>query len=297
MSYLIACAPCCWGVESSDNPHNPNWMTVLAETKLAGFSGMELGPYGFLPLNADMLNTALYLKELEVCAGTIFEPLSDASCYRDILTKTKRLCALLQKIGCEKLVVIDCVNDIRSRYAGQPDLAPRLGDQLWQQMMNTIRAISAIARQYQIRAVVHPHAGGYIEYQDELDRMLADLDTSEVGLCLDTGHLYYAGMDPAQSLIDYASRLEYVHFKDVNQARLQTAISTQVGFWQACADGVMCPLGEGAVDYDQVVTALSSIHYSGWITIEQERDPRHSASTLPDIKKSRQFLIDKGLIR
>ena len=91
-------------------------------------------------------------------------------------------------------------------------------------MMDTIREISAIAKQHKIRVVVHPHAGGYIEYQDEIDRALYDLPHSDVGLCLDTGHLYYAGMDPAQSLIDYADRLEYVHFKDGNKARLDAAI-------------------------------------------------------------------------
>ncbi|AJR05609.1 AP endonuclease [Photobacterium gaetbulicola] len=296
MSYSIACAPCCWGVESSDNPHNPNWMTVLSEARLGGFTGTELGPYGFLPLDADTVNTALYIKELEICAGTIFEPLSEPGSYEDIISKTKRLCGLLQKIGCEKLVVIDCVNDIRSRYAGMPEQAPRLDDARWQQMMSTIRDIAEIAKRHEIRAVVHPHAGGYIEYRDEIDRMLGDLPAEEVGLCLDTGHLYYATMDPAKSLVEYADRLEYVHFKDVNQQRLQHAIDKQVGFWQACADGVMCPLGEGAVDYNEVAEALESIGYHGWITIEQERDPRHSDTTLPDIKKSRQFLVEKGFI-
>ncbi|WP_316251369.1 LLM class flavin-dependent oxidoreductase, partial [Pseudomonas viridiflava] len=36
------------------------------------------------------------------------------------------------------------------------------------------------------------------------------------GLCLDTGHLYYAGMDPAATLRQYASRLDYLHFKDID---------------------------------------------------------------------------------
>ncbi|MGF1700814.1 sugar phosphate isomerase/epimerase [Photobacterium makurazakiensis] len=294
MGNLLACAPCCWGVESDSNPHNPNWMTVLSESKLAGFVGLELGPYGFLPLDADTVNTALYLKGLEVCAGTIFEPLSELEMRTDILAKTERLCGLLQKIGTTKLVVIDCVNDIRSHYAGISEQAPRLDDQRWHVMMTTIRMISEIAKKYQVRAVVHPHAGGYIEYQDELNRMLNDISVDDAGLCLDTGHLYYAGMDPAQSLIEYAERLEYVHFKDVNKARLEKAIMKQVGFWQACADGVMCPIGEGAVDYEQVARALEIIGYNGWITIEQERDPRNADTTLPDIKKSRQYLLDNG---
>lgn len=294
MSYMIACAPCCWGVESADNPHNPDWLHVLHETNEAGFAGLELGPYGFMPLDADSLNTALFLKELEICAGTIFEQLSDIDSQTDILNKTKTLCALLQKIGADKLVVIDCVNDVRSQFAGLSDLAPRLVNGKWSVMMDTIRQISAIAKAFDIRAVVHPHAGGYIEYEDEVDRMLAGLTHDEVGLCLDTGHLYYAGMDPAKSLKQYANRLDYVHFKDVNDAVLRSVIESRVGFWQACADGVMCPIGEGAVDYDAVQQVLTEIGYTGWITIEQERDPRNSSTTLPDIKRSRKYLAKRG---
>lgn len=294
MSYLIACAPCCWGVESADNPYNPDWKQVLHESSRAGFVGLELGPYGFMPLDAGVVNTALFLKKLEICAGTIFEPLSDLGSQVDILNKTKILCKLLQKIGANKLVVIDCVNYLRSQFAGLSDLAPRLEKIKWSVMMDTIRQISDIAREFDIRAVVHPHAGGYIEYEDEVDAMLVELTHDEVGLCLDTGHLYYAGMDPAKSLKQYADRLDYVHFKDINSTVLQSVIESRVGFWQACTDGVMCPIGEGVIDYAAVQQVLKEIGYTGWITIEQERDPRNFSTTLPDIKRSRKYLVEKG---
>lgn len=296
MSNLIACAPCSWGVESADNPYNPSWMEILSEAKLARFVGTELGPYGFLPLEADTVNTALYLKGLEVCAGTIFEPLSDAGNQDEILAKTEKLCAFLQQIGTEKLIVIDSVNDIRSYFAGNSNEAPRLDNVRWSQMMNTIRKISKIASRYQIRIVIQPHAGGYIEYQDELERMLADLSHDEAGLCLDTGHLFYAGMDPVASLVKYAERLEYMSFRDVDAAKLYQTIEDRVGFWQACSDGVMCPLGEGDIDYTEISKALQDIGYKGWVAIKQERDPRHASTTLPDMKESRQFLVEKGFV-
>ncbi|GLO63864.1 hypothetical protein MACH09_43720 [Vibrio sp. MACH09] len=294
MSYSIACAPCCWGVESPDNPHNPIWKTVLDETKEAGYNGLELGPYGYLPLDADMIETELYGRALTVCAGTIFEPLSVTEKQAVILQKTETLCRLLKAIKADKLVVIDCVNEIRSHYAGRSEQAPRLNEECWNVMMDTIKQICTIAEKYEVRPVLHPHAGGYIEYKDELDKALAQLSHEDIGLCLDTGHLYYAGMNPEQSLMHYAKRLEYVHFKDINQQVLTQVINNQVGFWQACSQGIMCPIGEGAVDYDKVQQALLDIDYQGWITIEQERDPRNSDTTLRDIMRSRQFLKLKG---
>ncbi|MGF1749232.1 TIM barrel protein [Vibrio cionasavignyae] len=294
MNNFIACAPCCWGVESATNVHNPLWTTVITEGKSAGYQGLELGPYGYMPLEGDRVSAAMVESGLRICAGTIFEPLSSFEHKESILARAHDLCSMLKRIGSKKVVVIDCVNDRRSACAGLSDEAPRLDEQRWGTMMQTIREVATIAAHYGVRPVVHPHAGGYIEYRDEIDRMLADLTHHEVGLCLDTGHLHYAGMDPAQSLIEYASRLEYVHFKDINQAVFTQVIQNKVGFWQACAQGVMCPIGEGVIDYAAVYSALSQIGYSDWITIEQERDPKHSAGTLNDIKQSRDYLLEKG---
>ena len=33
--------------------------------------------------------------------------------------------------------------------------------------------------------MVHPHAGGYIEFADEVERLVADTD---LDLCIDSGH-------------------------------------------------------------------------------------------------------------
>ena len=47
----ITCAPCCWGVDDVSNPHLPHWERVLDEAAEAGFGGLELGPYGYMPLD------------------------------------------------------------------------------------------------------------------------------------------------------------------------------------------------------------------------------------------------------
>ena len=55
----ITCAPCCWGVDDVSNPHLPHWERVLDEAAMAGFGGLELGPYGYMPLDATRVGTAL----------------------------------------------------------------------------------------------------------------------------------------------------------------------------------------------------------------------------------------------
>ncbi|STV31281.1 putative epimerase/isomerase [Klebsiella pneumoniae] len=76
-------------------------------------------------------------------------------------------------------------------------------------------------------------------------------------LCLDTGHLYYAGMDPLDWLDRYYLRLDYLHFKDVDPQVYQRAIHEGIDFFTACAKGVMCPLGSGAIDYPAIKDFLA----------------------------------------
>ncbi|MEK1832504.1 hypothetical protein AAAC51_37080 [Priestia megaterium] len=51
MSIKISGAPCCWGVDDPKNPHLPPWEKVLNEASQAGYKGIELGPYGYIPMN------------------------------------------------------------------------------------------------------------------------------------------------------------------------------------------------------------------------------------------------------
>ena len=141
--------------------------------------------------------------------------------------------------------------------------------------------------------MIHPHAGGYIEFADEIDGIIRDIPYELAGLCLDTGHLYYSGMDPVEWLKKYASRLDYVHFKDVDETVYLEVLGMKIRFF-ACGKGAMCPIGKGTLDYPGIKEALLEIGYSGYITIEQERDPRNSDTSLRDVKESVTYLKSVG---
>ena len=55
MSIQICGAPCCWGVDDPKNPYLPPWTRVLEEAGKAGYSAIELGPYGYLPIDAELV--------------------------------------------------------------------------------------------------------------------------------------------------------------------------------------------------------------------------------------------------
>jgi inosose dehydratase len=104
----------------------------------------------------------------------------------------------------------------------------------------------------------------------------------------------YSGMDPGGTIRRYADRLDYIHFKDIEPAVYADVMSRRIRFFEACAEGVMCPIGRGRIDYPALRALLGDIGYSGYITIEQERDPRNAAGSLADLTASRDFLRRAG---
>ncbi|MCY6371141.1 TIM barrel protein [Clostridium ganghwense] len=306
MNFKIASAPCSWGVEDANNPDNPPWQKVLDEASQAGYKGLELGPFGYLPQDVGILQNALTERELQIVAGTLYDDLVSPENFENLVSKTHITCKLISQLPKASqvegqhyptpyLVVIDQVNKVRSPFAGHPDKAPRLSTNEWKQMIKNIREIAKITREeYGIRSVVHPHAGGYIEYADETIQLLNDVPSEIAGLCLDTGHLYYDCMNPVEWLKKYAERLDYVHFKDINQKIYEDVIKREIGFFEACKENVMCPIGQGIIDYDDINKALLEIDYKGWITIEQERDPKDADGSFADVSQSLRYLAKMG---
>ena len=199
-----------------------------------------------------------------------------------------------QKFPTPYMTVMDWGHDERDYAAGHPNRAPRLSAGEWSGLMKNLRAVCERANRYGVRPVIHPHAGGYIEFEDEIAAVVRDIPYEIAGLCLDTGHLYYSGMDPAEFLNKYADRLDYVHFKDVSEAVYQEVLNEHIRFFEGCGRGAMCPIGTGSLDYPGIRKVLEDIGYSGYITIEQERDPRNAGTSLRDVKASVEYLKRVG---
>ena len=309
MSMTVTTAPCCWGVDDIANPHLPDWRLVLDEVAAAGYGGLELGPYGYMPLDVATVSAALRARRLYIVAGTIFDDLADPGNRDNLLRQTHEICALItqlpkpplmpgQRVEAPYLTVMDWGHDERDYAAGHGARAPRLDDAAWAGMIANIRAIATLARDvYDVRAVIHPHAGGYIEFADEIARAHRDLPLDEIGFCIDTGHCHYSGMDPLAVLRTYWERIEYIHFKDIDPIRHADVLSRRIRFFEACAQGVMCPIGQGCIDYPAIHAFLREQGYGGYITVEQERDPLNSGGSLSDVKASRDYLKSVGFAR
>src|ERR1700741_1821640 len=80
--------------------------------------------------------------------------------------------------------------------AGRSDAASRLDDAGWVALVDGVRRTAEIAGSFGVRPAIHAHGGTHFEFEDEVERLLGDVDATELGLCVDTGHRTYAGIDP-----------------------------------------------------------------------------------------------------
>jgi inosose dehydratase len=282
MAIKLATGPVTWGVDFADTPTNPPWQQVLDDITASGLPAMELGPVGYLPEDVDIVRRLLTERNLESAGSFIFDDIHDPDARERLLDIAERVSRLIAGSGGTILSLIDKPDETRVATAGRPAVAPRMGDERWAQMVDQLNALGAVARKHGVRPVVHPHVGGYIEFEDEIERLVADTD---LDLTLDTGHLAYARMDPSVVIKRYAHRLAHVHFKDIRPDVLARVDSEQLTFWEAIRAGIFCPVGDGLVDIGEVLDVLDEIGYDGFATIEQDRVPG-SGAPLDDLLKS-----------
>ena len=295
MTIVIGNAPCSWGVEFPDDPRNPPWARVLDECREAGYRGIELGPIGFMPEDPAVLGEALSARGLTLIGGVIFRPFHDASRWAEVKDAAIRTCRSLTSHGARHLVLIDSISSRRAPTAGRPAEAEQMSAVDWKGFVDRFREVAKLgAEDYGLAVSIHPHAAGFIDFEPEIERLLGEIDSQLLKLCLDTGHSHYAGFDPVAFLKRHIARVAYVHFKDIDPAVRARVVATRTGFYEACAQGLFCNLGKGMTDFPAVRRTLLDSGYDGWCTVEQDCDPAGPTSPVTDARANRAYLASIG---
>jgi inosose dehydratase len=294
MGIRVANGPVSWGVDLPDKPGAPPWEEVFDEISEAGYKLCELGPLGYLPDDNERVRAELDARGLGVAGSYIFEPMHDRDRHDGINEVTEVTCARIAALGGKYLVVIDMVSDERGATAGRSAAARRLDGADYDALLGGVRQATGIAIKHGLTPVLHQHSGTYIEFEDEVERVLADTADDGLQLCIDTGHFTYAGIDPIRFLAEHRDRTPYLHFKDINPIVHQKVLSDGVAFFDAVSLGVFCPVGHGLVDFAALATELEGgFDRSG--TIEQDRDFRSTTTALEDAKASLDYLRGIGI--
>jgi inosose dehydratase len=290
MQLRIANAPTSWGVEDPEDGANPPWDRLLDELSAAGYAGTELGPLGYLPTDPERLRRELGDRGVALVGGYVFEPLDSPAGVAAALEVGRRTSELLAAAGATHLVIIQGFTPDRERAAGRPGAAPPLDDAGWFTLVDGVDQLARLATEHGLVGVFHPHAGTHVEFEDEIDRLVAETD---VPLCIDTGHCAYAGIDPVALIERLGDRVAYLHLKDIDRDRLRAALALELSFEEAVGERVFCPLGEGVVDFAALAGVLGD--YEGWATVEQDCLPTDSTAPADHAVASLAHLRAAGL--
>jgi sugar phosphate isomerase/epimerase len=119
--------------------------------------------------------------------------------------------------------------------------------------------IEKYVKQYNIRLAIHNHGPGDNGYPSPFDAWKAVQSYDErIGLCIDVGHAYRAGADPAEAVRKCHPRLYDVHMKDS---------LAEVGATQ----DIPVAVGQGHLDIKGIFAALIEVNYSHIVAFEYEK--------------------------
>lgn len=243
--------------------------TCLAEAKLAGYSGVELG--NKFPRRTELLRPILAQHGLALVSGWYSSRLLERSVAEEMRAVQDHL-DLLVAMGCGVMVYAETARCVHGDKSMPLSRRPILAGEEWPRFGESLTAMARHLAGQGIRLAYHHHVGTVVQSAEDIDSLMAHTGP-EVGLLLDTGHLTYAGGDPAAAARRHATRIVHVHCKDVRPPVLTTAKAHDSSFLDAVLEGVFTVPGDGGVDYAAVLPVLAAANYQGWLVVEAEQDP------------------------
>jgi inosose dehydratase len=217
---------------------------AVSDIAAAGYAGIEmfdgnLFDYADRPeeLQGLLSDAGLELASAYTGGNFIYSEILDEE-----LVRVSRAAKLAQLFGAGSLVV---GGGARRSSGTRPEDYQALGSALDQ--------VCEIAEAHGLVACYHPHLTTIVESPDELDRLMP---LTRMAFCPDTGHLAAGGGDPAALIRSYGNRLQHVHLKDVRLEPLE-----------------FVPLGQGSIDFSDVLAAVHESGYDGWLMVELDSYP------------------------
>lgn len=277
MKIKIANAPCSWGVlEFELEGKALGYEQVLNEIRETGYTGTELGDWGFMPTDPRLLHDALATRFLDMLGAFVPVALVKEEALEEGIERAVRTAGLLYDAGYYNAFIVLADDngsvEARKKNAGRITGDLMLPEEKYKLIARAAETLAAAVKdKYGMRTVFHHHGAGFVETPQEIDWLLKYSDPKLLGLCFDTGHYRLGGgTDPLDALKKHYGRIWHVHFKDFNPAVAQLAAANKWDYFESVRNGIFCELGKGDVDFKSIKAFLQSKNYNGWIVVEQD---------------------------
>jgi inosose dehydratase len=279
---LVGNAPCSWGtLENQDKSKAIPYNQMLDELVETGYTGTELGDWGFMPTDPAQLSVELQRRKNVVMLGA-FVPVAmknraahDEGTVRAV--KTARLIAAVATTQAPFLVLSDDngTDPARTQLAGRVTQSAGLTRDEWQTFASGAdRIAEAVYDETGLRTVFHHHCAGFVETPDEIATLLDLTDPDLLGLVFDTGHYVHGtgkeDVDLVGALERFKERIWYVHIKDLEPNVARRSREEEWDYFTAMRNGLYPELGKGCVDFPALLRWLAKHDYKGYVLVEQD---------------------------
>lgn len=292
-------APCSWGTLEFDEAKGEQigYERMLDELAETGYTGTELGDWGFMPTDPAALRAELDRRQLIMLGAFVPVALKDRAAHEAGIANAVKTASLLAAVASDPkpyLVLADNNGTVPERTANAGRITPEMGLSApqWETFAEGANAVARAVRQETgLRTVFHHHCAGYVETPYEIATFLSLTDPSLIGLVFDTGHYAYGSgcANVCDALDRFKDRIWYMHFKDCHPEVAASARANGWDYFQALRHGVFCELGRGCVDLPGVLRWLKANNYSGYTLVEQDVLPG-MGSPKESARRNREYL-------
>jgi inosose dehydratase len=301
----IANAPVSYGafeVTVGHDPNVPDGLSVLDQVAEAGYAGIDLGPVGYLG-TGERLAGLLAERSLGLAGGYLELPYADHDALEQALPELDALLDAFDAVRPYLLgppprpTLADSGSDARRSRPGRSATDPSAGLDAdgWRRFGEGLATVVARCRDRGYEPTFHPETGTNVEAPWEIERVL---EVSDIGLCLETGHMMLGGGDPLAALRDWSGRINHVHLKDAVRSVMQGIIADEAPATDIWSREAFCALGHGDLDVRAVLDGLRRVGFQGWLVVEQDILPRTAdrfARAAQDQRDNRAYLAARGL--
>ncbi len=273
-------APCSWGTLEFEQARGEQiaFDRMLDELVQTGYTGTELGDWGYMPTDPSALSSELRKRGVTMLGAFVPVALKDSSAHApgiEVALRTARLLAAVATDPAPFLVLADNNGSVpeRTRNAGRVTSNMGLTPAEWRTFATGAEGLARTVREETgLRTVFHHHCAGYVETHAEIERLLDLTDASLLGLVFDTGHYCYGSgeTDAVAGLRRFRERVWYLHCKDCEPNVAAQARKNGWDYFQALQHGVFCELGKGCVDFAGVLRWAKEAGYNHYFLVEQD---------------------------
>jgi sugar phosphate isomerase/epimerase len=216
------------------------WPAGLLEVQKRSIQrAMEANGLAFSNINAFMMNAVNDFRQ-PYWHPSFIEP--EVHYRRVRIDHTRRALELCAELGAPHITT----------EPGGPLFPGQSRQQAIDLFVEVLKPLAELAHRLGVLLLIEPEPGLLLETTEQYLEVAERLSAPSIGLNFDVGHAYCVSEDLPRSIAKLASHIRHYHVEDIAASRVHHHLVP----------------GTGAINFSEVIAAIRSTGYDGWLTVE-----------------------------